>query len=117
MGLQSKLRITQIGIKSGGEIRTGNRIAIRIVFEGVIDIQDERIRSMSTRAKPGARVRERTKLRRSELPTNVAMRVFNAPQTFLLLPRASILRHCNAFVTNFTAAEFHACYITCAYET
>ncbi|GBP49635.1 hypothetical protein EVAR_37417_1 [Eumeta japonica] len=28
------------------------------------------------------------------------------PRPFLLLPRVPILRHCDAFVTNFTAAEF-----------
>ncbi|GBP10765.1 hypothetical protein EVAR_6317_1 [Eumeta japonica] len=53
---------------------------------------------------------ERTKLCRSELPATDAMRRYNAPQPFLLLPRVSILRHCNAFVTKFTAADFRAIY-------
>ncbi|GBP41203.1 hypothetical protein EVAR_30641_1 [Eumeta japonica] len=45
---------------------------------------------------------------RSELPANDVMRRFDIPQTFLLLPGVSILRHCNVFVTKFTAAEFLA---------
>ncbi|GBP12201.1 hypothetical protein EVAR_6380_1 [Eumeta japonica] len=47
-----------------------------------------------------------TKLCRSELPANDAVRKFNSPQPFLILPRISILRHCDAFVTTFTAAKF-----------
>ncbi|GBP43516.1 hypothetical protein EVAR_30473_1 [Eumeta japonica] len=31
------------------------------------------------------------------------MRRFDAPRPFHLLPRVPILRHCNAFMTNFTA--------------
>ncbi|GBP40086.1 hypothetical protein EVAR_33661_1 [Eumeta japonica] len=48
---------------------------------------------------------QRTKLCRSELPANDAMRSFNAPQ---LLPRVPILRHGDVFVTNITTAEFRA---------
>ncbi|GBP08836.1 hypothetical protein EVAR_78239_1 [Eumeta japonica] len=40
------------------------------------------------------------------MPANDAMRRFSAPRPFLLLPCVPILRHCDAFVTNFTAAEF-----------
>ncbi|GBP81939.1 hypothetical protein EVAR_89047_1 [Eumeta japonica] len=36
------------------------------------------------------------------------MRRFNAAQLFLLLPRMLILRRCDTFVINFTAAEFRA---------
>ncbi|GBP72909.1 hypothetical protein EVAR_63470_1 [Eumeta japonica] len=50
--------------------------------------------------------KQRTKLGRSELPTNDAMRRFNAPRPLPLLHRVPILRHCDAFVTNFTATEF-----------
>ncbi|GBP68835.1 Phenoloxidase-activating factor 2 [Eumeta japonica] len=45
---------------------------------------------------------------RSELFVNDAMRRFNAPRPFLLLPRVPILCHCDVFVTNFTAAEFRS---------
>ncbi|GBP68718.1 hypothetical protein EVAR_75332_1 [Eumeta japonica] len=42
---------------------------------------------------------------RCELPAHDAMRKFNVPRSFLLSPpRVSILRHRDAFVTNFTAA-------------
>ncbi|GBP97755.1 hypothetical protein EVAR_91980_1 [Eumeta japonica] len=58
----------------------------------------------------------RTKLCRSELPADNAMRRFNAPQPFLLLPRVPILRFCDAFVTNFTAAEFRALYCSSTQE-
>ncbi|GBP15964.1 hypothetical protein EVAR_12546_1 [Eumeta japonica] len=44
---------------------------------------------------------QHTKLCRSELPANDEMRRYNAPRPFLLLPRVLILRHCDAFVTNF----------------
>ncbi|GBP22478.1 hypothetical protein EVAR_78655_1 [Eumeta japonica] len=47
---------------------------------------------------------QRMKLCSSQLPANDAMRSFNAPRPYLLLPRVPILRHCNAFVDNFTAA-------------
>ncbi|GBP64984.1 hypothetical protein EVAR_50668_1 [Eumeta japonica] len=40
------------------------------------------------------------------------MRTFNAPRPFPLLPRSPISRHCDAFVTDFTAAEFRALYRT-----
>ncbi|GBP79485.1 hypothetical protein EVAR_59159_1 [Eumeta japonica] len=43
--------------------------------------------------------------RRSKKPQ--ACRCF-APRPFLLLCRVPILRHCDAFVTNFTAVEFRA---------
>ncbi|GBP44260.1 hypothetical protein EVAR_22144_1 [Eumeta japonica] len=46
------------------------------------------------------------KLRHSELPANDVMPRFDTPRSFLLLPCVPILRHCGAFVTNFTAAEF-----------
>ncbi|GBP10025.1 hypothetical protein EVAR_77474_1 [Eumeta japonica] len=42
----------------------------------------------------------------SELPTNDAMRRFNAPRPFLLLRRVPISRRCDAFVANFPAVEF-----------
>ncbi|GBP63637.1 hypothetical protein EVAR_47975_1, partial [Eumeta japonica] len=51
---------------------------------------------------------QRTKLYRSELPANDVLRKYNAPQTFLLLLRVPNLRYCDAFLTNFTAAEFRA---------
>ncbi|GBP87921.1 hypothetical protein EVAR_100216_1 [Eumeta japonica] len=51
-----------------------------------------------------------TKLCRSELPANDIMRSFNTPRPFLLRLRVPILRHCVAFVTNFTAAECSALY-------
>ncbi|GBP74221.1 hypothetical protein EVAR_54574_1 [Eumeta japonica] len=38
------------------------------------------------------------------------MRRFSAPQPLLLLYRVPILRHCDAFVTNFIAVEFRALY-------
>ncbi|GBP20685.1 hypothetical protein EVAR_16558_1 [Eumeta japonica] len=37
---------------------------------------------------------------------NDVIRKFNAPRPFFLLPRVSILHHYDAFVTNFTAAQF-----------
>ncbi|GBP78172.1 hypothetical protein EVAR_99208_1 [Eumeta japonica] len=43
---------------------------------------------------------------RSQLPANDPLRRFSAPRSFLPLPRVSISRYCDAFVTNFTAAEF-----------
>ncbi|GBP56393.1 hypothetical protein EVAR_32263_1 [Eumeta japonica] len=43
------------------------------------------------------------KLCRSELP---AMHMFIAPRPFPLLPRLPVLRPCDTFVINFTAAEF-----------
>ncbi|GBP48930.1 hypothetical protein EVAR_96911_1 [Eumeta japonica] len=51
---------------------------------------------------------QRTKLCRSELSANDIMRGFSSPRPFVLLLRVCILPHCDAFVTNFTAAEFHA---------
>ncbi|GBP44761.1 Unconventional myosin-Va [Eumeta japonica] len=45
---------------------------------------------------------------RSELPANDAMRRYNAPRLLLLLLRAPLLRPCDAFVTIFTAADFHS---------
>ncbi|GBP96027.1 hypothetical protein EVAR_71391_1 [Eumeta japonica] len=54
----------------------------------------------------------RTKLCRSESPANNIMRRFDVSQPFSLLPRVPILRHCDAFVTNFTAAELRALYCT-----
>ncbi|GBP89131.1 Histone-lysine N-methyltransferase SETMAR [Eumeta japonica] len=53
---------------------------------------------------------QRTKLCRSELLANDALRRSNAPGLYPFLPRVPILCHCNAFVTNFTAAEFRALY-------
>ncbi|GBP81060.1 hypothetical protein EVAR_62100_1 [Eumeta japonica] len=53
---------------------------------------------------------QRAKLCRSELPANDAMRRFNAPRPFLLLPRVLVSGHCDSIVTNFTAAEFRALY-------
>ncbi|GBP55340.1 hypothetical protein EVAR_43096_1 [Eumeta japonica] len=53
---------------------------------------------------------KRKQFSRSELPTNNEMRRFSAPRPFHLLSRVPILRHCDAFVTNFTAAEFLALY-------
>ncbi|GBP98288.1 hypothetical protein EVAR_69502_1 [Eumeta japonica] len=50
---------------------------------------------------------QRTKFCLSELSANDARRRFNAPRPFLLRSRVPNLRHCNASVTNFTAAEFH----------
>ncbi|GBP15634.1 hypothetical protein EVAR_5327_1 [Eumeta japonica] len=41
-----------------------------------------------------------------------AMRKYNAPRPFLLLPQGPILRHCDVFATNFTAAEFRALHCT-----
>ncbi|GBP49231.1 hypothetical protein EVAR_96539_1 [Eumeta japonica] len=49
---------------------------------------------------------QRTKFYRSGLPANEAMRGSSAPRPFLLLPRVPISHHCDAFVTNFAAAEF-----------
>ncbi|GBP52829.1 hypothetical protein EVAR_39368_1 [Eumeta japonica] len=45
---------------------------------------------------------QRTKLCLSELPAKDVMRRLNTPRPYLLLPRASILCHCDALVTNFT---------------
>ncbi|GBP20785.1 hypothetical protein EVAR_14511_1 [Eumeta japonica] len=47
---------------------------------------------------------QRTKLP-SDLSANDVRRRFNALRLFLLLPRFPILRHCDVFATNFTAAE------------
>ncbi|GBP29939.1 Homeobox protein invected [Eumeta japonica] len=55
---------------------------------------------------------QRIKLYCSELPANDAMRMFSAPRPFLLLPRFPISRHCDDFVTNFTAAELPTFYCT-----
>ncbi|GBP97457.1 hypothetical protein EVAR_101209_1 [Eumeta japonica] len=63
---------------------------------------------------------QRTELCRSELPANCVMRGFDAPRAFLLLRRVPILCHCDALVTNFTAAEFHALYCnnpSCSHAT
>ncbi|GBP12639.1 hypothetical protein EVAR_71962_1 [Eumeta japonica] len=57
---------------------------------------------------------QRTTLCRSKFPANGEMRRFIVPQSYLLLPRVPILRYCDAFVTNFTAAE-NSCVI--AYVT
>ncbi|GBP39064.1 hypothetical protein EVAR_27422_1 [Eumeta japonica] len=46
------------------------------------------------------------------MPANCLTRRYNAPRPFLLLPRVPVLRRCDAFVTNFTAAEFRALYCT-----
>ncbi|GBP29649.1 hypothetical protein EVAR_79198_1 [Eumeta japonica] len=51
---------------------------------------------------------QRTKLCRSGWPANDATRRYNTPRPFLLLSRVPLLRHCDAFATNFTAAEFRA---------
>ncbi|GBP31554.1 Nitric oxide synthase [Eumeta japonica] len=48
----------------------------------------------------------RTKLFRSNLVANDTLRRYYAARPFLLLRRVPILRHCNAFVTNFPAANF-----------
>ncbi|GBP62025.1 hypothetical protein EVAR_54049_1 [Eumeta japonica] len=40
------------------------------------------------------------------------MRRYYTLRPFLLLRRVPILRHCNAFVTNFTVAKFRALYCT-----
>ncbi|GBP87067.1 hypothetical protein EVAR_45432_1 [Eumeta japonica] len=53
---------------------------------------------------------QRTKLCRSELPANDAMRGFNTPRPFPLHPRIPNSCNCDAFVTNFAAAEFQALY-------
>ncbi|GBP54669.1 hypothetical protein EVAR_47171_1 [Eumeta japonica] len=53
-----------------------------------------------------------TKHWHSELPVNGVTRRYNAPRLFLHLPRIPILRHCGAFVTNFTAAEFRYAFHT-----
>ncbi|GBP51828.1 hypothetical protein EVAR_88533_1 [Eumeta japonica] len=53
-----------------------------------------------------------TKLCRSKLPANYKLRSYYAPRPFLLFRRVLILRHCDAFVTNFTAAKFRALYCT-----
>ncbi|GBP38739.1 hypothetical protein EVAR_22388_1 [Eumeta japonica] len=55
---------------------------------------------------------QRTKLCRSELAANYILRRYHAPRFFLLLRHVPILRHCDAFVTTFTAAKFHALYST-----
>ncbi|GBP24224.1 hypothetical protein EVAR_80077_1 [Eumeta japonica] len=52
---------------------------------------------------------QRTKLCRSELPANDAMRRFNAPRTFPLLPRVLTLRYSDAFAANCTAVGFQRC--------
>ncbi|GBP63388.1 hypothetical protein EVAR_56499_1 [Eumeta japonica] len=49
---------------------------------------------------------QRTKLCRSELAANYVLRRCYAPLPFLLLRRVPILRHRDAFMTNFTAAKF-----------
>ncbi|GBP36241.1 hypothetical protein EVAR_85488_1 [Eumeta japonica] len=60
----------------------------------------------------GSSTVQRTKLYRCKLAANDVMRGYYAPQPFLLLPRIPILRHCDAFVTNFRAAKLHALYWT-----
>ncbi|GBP35450.1 hypothetical protein EVAR_94902_1 [Eumeta japonica] len=50
---------------------------------------------------------QRTKLCRSELAANGILRRYYAPRPFLLR-RIPILRRCDAFATNFTAAKFCA---------
>ncbi|GBP45960.1 hypothetical protein EVAR_41262_1 [Eumeta japonica] len=54
---------------------------------------------------PILRVIQRTKLCRSELAANGILRRYYTPRPVLLIRRVSILRHCDAFVTNFTAAK------------
>ncbi|GBO98402.1 hypothetical protein EVAR_53_1 [Eumeta japonica] len=54
---------------------------------------------------------QRTKLCCSELSANDILRRYYAPRPFLLLRRVPILRHCDAFVTNFTVAKYHALYL------
>ncbi|GBP16699.1 hypothetical protein EVAR_13323_1 [Eumeta japonica] len=49
---------------------------------------------------------------RSELPAIDVLHRYNALRPYLLLPRFPILRLCDAFVTNFTAADFRALYST-----
>ncbi|GBP15381.1 hypothetical protein EVAR_80555_1 [Eumeta japonica] len=53
---------------------------------------------------------QRTKLSRSELAANDVLRGYHATRRSLLLRRVPISRRCDAFVTNFTAAEFRALY-------
>ncbi|GBP15425.1 hypothetical protein EVAR_80595_1 [Eumeta japonica] len=53
---------------------------------------------------------QRTKICRSDLPAIDVIRRLKTFRTFLLLPCVPILRHCDAFVTNFTAAEFRTLY-------
>ncbi|GBP76038.1 hypothetical protein EVAR_33346_1 [Eumeta japonica] len=50
----------------------------------------------------------RTKLCRSELAANDILRRYYVPRPRLLLRRVPVLRHCDAFVTSFTAAKFRA---------
>ncbi|GBP32721.1 hypothetical protein EVAR_16885_1 [Eumeta japonica] len=51
---------------------------------------------------------QRTKLCRSDLAANDILRRYYASPSFLFLPRVPTLHNCNAFATNFTAAEFRA---------
>ncbi|GBP42807.1 hypothetical protein EVAR_83325_1 [Eumeta japonica] len=51
---------------------------------------------------------KRTKLCRSELSVNDVMHRHNALRPFPLFCGVPILRHCDAFVTNFSTAEFRA---------
>ncbi|GBP82699.1 hypothetical protein EVAR_62119_1 [Eumeta japonica] len=46
------------------------------------------------------------KIFHSELPANDILRRYYAVPLFLLLRRIPTIRHCDAFVTNFTAAKF-----------
>ncbi|GBP74935.1 hypothetical protein EVAR_54257_1 [Eumeta japonica] len=55
---------------------------------------------------------QRTQHCRSEFPANYALRRFNVPRPFLLLPRVPTLLHCDAFATDFTAAQFRAFHCT-----
>ncbi|GBP40993.1 hypothetical protein EVAR_26074_1 [Eumeta japonica] len=48
---------------------------------------------------------QHTKLCRSKLPANDAMRRFSTPGPFFLLSHFLILRHYAAFLTNFTSAK------------
>ncbi|GBP97389.1 Putative uncharacterized protein FLJ37770 [Eumeta japonica] len=54
------------------------------------------------------------KLCRSELAANDILRIYYAPRPFPLR-RVPILLHCDALVTNFTAAKNRALYCNCMY--
>ncbi|GBP40949.1 hypothetical protein EVAR_26030_1 [Eumeta japonica] len=79
-----------------------------VMFENVL----VRIVEFYYLVQPKPHTVQRTKLCLSELSANDVMRRFNSPRPFLLPPPLPILRHCDAFVANFTAAEFHALYCT-----
>ncbi|GBP03929.1 hypothetical protein EVAR_74729_1 [Eumeta japonica] len=58
---------------------------------------------------------QRTELRCSELPANDPLRRFNAPQpsptlSTCFLARIPIIRHCDAFVTNFMSGTIPSDY-------